>query len=435
MSSLSNMIKKEVKELLTPATIIPIIIMAVVFASLGGVIGGAQDSLQQKPVIGVIDQSQSDLSGIAFSALNSTSKIVYSYNGTDVSKVQEGLGRIQSENGAALIILPANFSQRISANQSAMVQIYWMMKGAGALEGVQSSVVSLSLAQMDHNISAYLIDQKAQVNAGVILTPTYLSETTVFKGREMNGISPAAISSVMTGQGIVVPLIIVMVVIMAGSMVITSMGTEKENKTLETLLTLPVRRSSIVIGKLAGAAIVGLIMAVIYMIGMGYYMDSLTSSSAIDLSKYGIGLGIFDYILVGISLFLALISALGLCMLLGIFTKNYKAAQSMTMPITFLALIPMFVLIFSDFDTLPFVGQALLFAIPFSHPMIAMRSLMFGNSGIVIAGIIYEAIFASVTMFIAVSLFKKDIVLTGMPKRPGKRTGWSKYVNIPGWKK
>jgi ABC-2 type transport system permease protein len=434
MSSLGNMIKKEVKELLTPATIIPIIIMAVVFASLGGAIGGAQKSLADKPIIGVIDQSQSDLSGVAFYSLNSTSKIIYSYNGTDQAKIQEGLNKVQAEGGAALLVIPANFSQRIAANQSAVVQVYWMMKGAGALEGVSSAVAGMSISQMNHNLSTYLIDNKAQVSSAVILAPTLLSETTVFKDRVMNGISPAQISSVMAGQGIIVPLIIVMVIIMAGGMVITSMGTEKENKTLETLLTLPVSRTSIVVGKLAGAAIVGLIMAVIYMIGMGYYMNSLTASAAVDLGKYGIGLNLFDYVLVGISLFLALISALALCMLLGIFTKNYKAAQSMTMPITFLALIPMFVLIFSDFDTLPFVGQALVFAIPFSHPMIAMRSLMFGNSGIVIAGIVYEAIFAAVTMFIAVSLFKKDIVLTGLPKREGKKGGWSSLIHFPGKK-
>jgi ABC-2 type transport system permease protein len=434
MSSLSNMIRKEVKELLTPATLIPIIIMAVVFASLGGVIGGAQHSLAEKPVIGIIDQSQSDLSGVAFHSLNSTSRIVYSYNGTDPAKVQEGLSKVQSEGGAALLVFPANYSQRIMANQSGVVQVYWMMKGAGVLEGVSSAVAGLSISQMDHNVSLYLIDNKVPVSSSVILSPTAMSETTVFKDRVMNGISPGQITSVMSGQGIIVPLIIVMVVIMAGGMVITSMGTEKENKTLETLLTLPVSRTSIVVGKLAGAAIVGLIMAVIYMIGMGYYMNSLSASSAVDLGKYGIGLNILDYVLVGISLFLALISALALCMLLGIFTKNYKAAQSMTMPITFLALIPMFVLIFSDFDTLPLAGQVLLFAIPFSHPMIAMRSLMFGNSGIVIAGIVYEAIFASVTMFIAVSLFKKDIVLTGMPKRPGKKRGWSSLVHYPGKK-
>jgi ABC-2 type transport system permease protein len=434
MSSLGNMIKKEVKELLTPMTIIPIIVMAVVFASLGGVIGGTQSSLSEKPVIGVIDQSQTEISGVAYHSLAFTSKIVYSYNGTDQSKVQEALNKVQSENGAALIILPSNFSERIAANHSASVQVYWMMKGAGLMEGLSSSVVSLSLSQMNTNISTYLIDTQANVTSAVILTPTHLSETTVFKDRVMNGISPAQITSVMAGQGVIVPLIIVMVVIMAGSMVITSMGTEKENKTLETLLTLPVSRTSIVVGKLAGAAIVGLIMAVIYMFGMGYYMNSLSASSAIDLGKYGIGLNLFDYVLVGISLFLALISALALCMLLGIFTKNYKAAQSMTMPITFLALIPMLVLLFSDFDTLPFFGQALVFAIPFSHPMIAMRSLMFGNTGIVFAGIIYEAIFASVTMFIAISLFKKDIVLTGMPKKTGKKRGWSSLIHYPGKK-
>lgn len=434
MSSIGNIIKKEVKELLTPATLIPIIIMAVVFASLGGVIGGAQKSLEDKPVIGIVDLGQSDLSGVAYYALNSTSKMVYSYNGTDSAKIQEGLNKVQSASGAALLVFPANFSQRILANQSGIVQVYWLMKGAGALEGVQSSVVGLSISQMNHNVSMYLLDNKVQVASALILSPTQLSETTVFKDHVMNGISPTQITSVMSGQSIVIPLIIVMVIIMAGSMVITSMGTEKENKTLETLLTLPVSRTSIVAGKLAGAAIVGLIMAVIYMIGMGYYMSSLTASAAVDLSKYGIGLNLFDYVLVGISLFLALISALALCMLLGIFTKNYKAAQSMTMPITFLALIPMFILIFSDFDTLPLVGQVLVFAIPFSHPMIAMQELMFGNTGIVIAGIAYEAIFASVTMFIAVSLFKKDIVLTGIPKKPGKKSGWSSLVHYPGKK-
>ena len=51
-----------------------------------------------------------------------------------------------------------------------------------------------------------------------------------------------------------------------------------------------------------------------------------------------------------------------------------------------------------------------------------------------IAGIIYEAIFAAVTMFIAVSLFKKDIVLTGMPKRQGKKGGWSSLIHYPGKK-
>jgi ABC-2 type transport system permease protein len=217
----------------------------------------------------------------------------------------------------------------------------------------------------------------------------------------------------MSGQGFLVPLIVVMVIIYAGTMVVTSMGSEKENKTLETLLTLPVRRTSIVFGKLAGAAIVGLVLAGIYMVGLGYYMSSLTSGAAIDLTSYGISLDLFDYVLVGISLFLALLSALAMCMILGIFTKNYKAAQSMTLPVTMLALIPMFVLAFTDFDTLPLVAKIPVFAIPFSQPILAINALMFGQTDIVLLGIAYEIVFAIVLMYIAVYLFKKDILLTG----------------------
>jgi ABC-2 type transport system permease protein len=171
-----------------------------------------------------------------------------------------------------------------------------------------------------------------------------------------------------------------------------------------------------VFGKLAGAAIVGLVLSAIYMIGLGYYMTSLTAGASLDLSQYGISLDLFDYILVGISLFLALLSALALCMILGIFTKNYKAAQTMTLPVTMLALIPMFVLMFTDFSTLPLGAQVLVFAIPFSQPIIAINSLMFGEVGIVLVGIVYQLAFALGAMFIAVYLFKKDILLTGRVK-------------------
>ena len=232
----------------------------------------------------------------------------------------------------------------------------------------------------------------------------------------MLGISPGTIASVITNQGIIMPLIVMMVIIYGGSMVINSMGNEKENKTLETLLTLPVSRNSIVMGKLIGATIVGLIMAVIYMIGLGYYMTSFSFGAPIDLAKYGISLDLPKYLLIGVSLFLALMCALALCLILGIFTKNYKAAQSMTLPITMLALIPMFVLMFTDFDSLPTMGQALIFAIPFSQPTIAARALMFDDYTLVIAGIIYNAAFGLVTMFIAVKLFKMDILLTGRVK-------------------
>ncbi len=48
-------------------------------------------------------------------------------------------------------------------------------------------------------------------------------------------------------------------------------------------------------------------------------------------------------------------------MLLGTFAKNYKSAQTLTFPVTILVLIPMFITMFKDFDTLPLALKALLF--------------------------------------------------------------------------
>ena len=424
MNSVTNIIKKEVKELLTPSTLIPIIIMAAIFGSLGNIIGGAGQEATKAPVIGIVDQDHSVLSEVASKTLDKSAKVVFTG-----SSVSEGLTALEKEDGIALIIIPSGFGERILSNKSGEYQILWIMKGTGLMDTISSSNVDSSLQLASASISKEIIDSHASVNSTVILNPTVKNETTIFKGKEMVGISPGLISGFMSQQAFVVPLIVLMVIIMAGSMVISSMGTEKENKTLETLLTLPVKRSSIVFGKLAGSAIVGLILAVIYMIGLGYYTSSISAGSPIDMAKYGLTLDAFDYVLVGISLFLGLLSALALCMLLGIFAKNYKSAQTLTMPITLLAMIPMFAVMMLDFNTMPLVGQVLLFAIPFTHPMMAIRSLMFDDYTLVVGGIVYETAFAIATMAIAVWLFRKDILLTGRLTAGGKKQSWSPLWN------
>ena len=408
MSSLSKIIRKEVKELLTPATLVPIIIIALLFGSLGGVFGGIEETMTEAPKVAVINQDPGMMSGVAVAVINQSAEIVY--QGQDV---QDALNALDDAGGVSLLIIPSNFTSNIMGDKVGTIEAIWLMKGAGIMDSLPGASVEGVLMNVDQAISIVLIQNNLTANASLILNPTQLMESTVFKGKTMEGVSPITISSMMSSQSFVMPLIVLMVIIYAGSIVISSMGTEKENKTLETLLTMPVSRTSIVFGKLVGAAIVGLLMAVIYMLGMSYYFSSLMGSATIDLEQYGMTLGILDYVLVGISLFAALVFALALCMILGIFTKNYKAAQTMTLPVTFLAMIPMFVTMFTDFDTLPLVAKAVVFAIPFSHPMIAMRALMFDDYVLVLSGIAYSSMMALLVMFIAVTLFKKDILLTG----------------------
>lgn len=414
MNHFLNMVKKEVRELLTPTTLIPIILMALIFGSMGNMIGGAMDEAKEKPVIGVVSADSGEFAAIVINVSREFAEV--RYNGSSEHAIEEGMKILEDEGGTALLFVPENFSASISMNRTAEMHVYWIMKGAGIMDMISSGVVEGILQEISRRITEELVGE-GNINASFALSPFTTQETTSFKGKEMKGISPATIGNVLSSQSTTVPLIMMIIIIMAGGMVISSMGMEKENKTLETLLTMPVKRTSIVAGKIVGSAVVGLIMAIIYMVGFSYYIRSFQESSQVDLAAYGLTLGVADYILVGASVFFALLSALSLCMVLGTFAKNYKSAQTLTVPVSVLALIPMFIIMFKDFDTLPLALKTALFIIPFSHPMMAMRMLLFGNYTLVLGGVAYSALFALVMMGIAVWIFKTDKLLTGRFRR------------------
>ena len=410
MSALGNIIKKELKELLTPATILPIVVIALIFGSIGSSMEGIQEELDEKPVLGFINEDNSTLSTIVTSILENESEIIF--NSSDIADKQYGLEQVKQQDGMALIVINKNFSTDILNDTRGGLEVYWIMKGAGLFDTISSGVVEQLIYSINREISKVLIEDNATVNASIALWPTSRIDTTYFKDREIR-LSPGAISGMLSSQSMLIPIVIMMIIIMAGNMVISSMALEKENKTLETLLTLPVKRTHIVTGKIVASAIIGLLFAVVYMFGMSRYLQGFQMSEGLNLADFDLALTSSDFVLIGISLFITLIAALALCMLLGTMAKNYKSAQTLTFPVTMLAMIPMFVTMFADFDTLPLALKGLLFAIPFSHPMMASRALIFNDYVLVIGGIIYVLIFAIVTISIVVWVFKTDRLLTG----------------------
>jgi len=335
--------------------------------------------------------------------------------------IYSALELIKQKEGAALIVIKQNFTGDILNDSRGDIEIYWIMKGAGILDSISSGVLEDLITSLNREISTVLIEDNTTVNASIALWPTSRIDTTYFKDRVI-GLSPGAIAGMLSAQSTFIPIVIMMLIIFAGQMIISSMALEKENKTLETLLTLPVKRTSIVTGKIVASASIGLLFAVIYMVGMSNYFQGFQFSGELNLADYGLVLTSQDFILLGISLFITLISALALCMLLGTFAKNYKSAQTLVFPVTMLAMIPMFVTMFIDFDTLPLAAKGLIFAIPFSHPMMAPRALIFNDYMLVFSGIIYVSIFALVMILLVVWVFKTDRLLTGSTR---KKWGWS----------
>ena len=230
--------------------------------------------------------------------------------------------------------------------------------------------------------------------------------------------SAAEVSSIVYSQSIFVPIILMMIILYSSQMVLSAIALEKQDKTLETLLTVPISRNYIVITKMAASGLVGLISAGVYMVGFRYYMSGLmgnipSSGQASQLiQQLGLQFSPNDFVLLGISLFLAILCALGLAIILGVMVEDLKSAQTMILPLVFLIMIPYFISMFSDINSLSLPIKILIMLIPFSHPFIASQNIILGNYNIVFYGIIYMFVVFVILIFTAGRIFSTDRVLT-----------------------
>jgi ABC-2 type transport system permease protein len=133
---IGNIIKKEFKELFTIATLIPLVVITIVFGLVGQSIGNIGETMEEKPVIGIVDMDDGDFSDITMSVLTEKAEVIY-----DGNDAEEGLEEVREENGVALLVIPENFSQNIYANHPGEIEIYWIMKGAGVMDSISSGVV------------------------------------------------------------------------------------------------------------------------------------------------------------------------------------------------------------------------------------------------------------------------------------------------------
>ncbi|TEU07442.1 ABC transporter permease, partial [Candidatus Bathyarchaeota archaeon] len=200
----------------------------------------------------------------------------------------------------------------------------------------------------------------------------------------------------------------------------TSVASEKEEKTLETLLTLPINRFTILAGKLTGSIVVAVIGAAAYIVGFNYYMSSfmgmMPTEIGVDLATIGLAPTPISYLLLGVSLFVSLLSALALAISISIFAEDVRGAQALVGPLSMLLVFPMIIMMFTDVYALPFPLMVVLLAIPFTHPMLASKVAFTGDYLTAVIGIVYVSIFTIVVLYIAARLFGTEKILTAKLK-------------------
>jgi ABC-2 type transport system permease protein len=423
MSKFTTIVIKEMKDLLRDPKIIigMIVVPLIMFPAMGAMFRTGVESAGGQIAVGVIDYDNGEFSEVVGAILQNDPAIKL----IEVSSqdIKEAIRETGSENVQVLIAIPEGFTESIQAKTGTRIRVYAIVKGVGMGEVITATRIDMIVNGINKQLAAAVIkSQMPDVDPNNVLDPITVDGYTVLKG-EIVDIHPAYIANLISSQSFIVPVVLMVMILFVAQMAATSMATEKENKTLETLLTLPVSRLSILAGKMGGTAAVSLIAAVAYIFGFNSYMSALQVPVQVSVTLKDIGFSItpVGYLLLGLSIFMAILAALSIAMILAVFTQDVRSAQSLVsftiMPLVF----PAMILMFADLNSLPAVLKYVLLVLPFSHPTIAAKSLILRNYGIVVGGIAYLAVFTLMVLFTAARLFSTERVITAKIKFRRKR--------------
>ncbi|MEM2999042.1 MAG: ABC transporter permease [Candidatus Bathyarchaeia archaeon] len=405
---------KELKELIRDPKILlgMLIIPLVLFPILGMVLGYAAETAQEqaeKATLLVVDNDGGNWAEVFITFMNASMKTIVVKNLTPQQVLEQDL--LTQNNSTQFIEIPAGFSANMTAHTSgnrdikATVNVYGLFQGGGVFSEIGSSVINVLV----NGFNRYIAPDVVQTTRSAII-----------KGEIQTGVDPAALSSLMMMQTIAIPITIMIMLTYSMQIAATSVAMEKEEKTLETLLTLPVDRFAILMGKLASTIIVAGIASVAMMVGYNYMLGSITTQIptelSVDLVKLGLVPSPFGYLLLGISLFTTLLSGLALAVIMSAFASDVRSATALVGYIYPVIFIPAMALMYLDINTLPLAVKAVFFAIPYSQPIIASKAVIMGDYTTAIFGIIYVAIFTVVVMYVASRLFATEKILTAKLK-------------------
>lgn len=450
-----NLLKKELRELLTKQAIISMVFTMVLLIVMGQVIGGAMqdadDSAEEAANnIALCNQDDSDFTKNMLENMENTNITLVELESDDYAAELERLDR------KSLIIIPQGFGDSI-VNQRKVGEVKFVntLKGGGFTSTMSTATATEAVSSIEKACSDELMRNDYGVTNAEIefaKNPVSTVEYTVHKGKTAAA-SSAGISAVLMLQSMIAPFAIFFLLLMAAQMIMTAISTEKIDKTLETLLSAPVPRMTVLMAKMLAAVITALLNALFMMIGFVFYMlgmagsaagemaDAVTSTGAVEavngatvsisqaMADLGIALSPADYVLFALQLFLTLAIGLAISLILGAMATDVKSVQTLTMPIMIAVMIPFFVSMFMDVNEMSPVFKTIIYAIPFTHTYTALTNLMNGDMIIFWGGLAYQIIFFAVCMFLAVKMFTTDKLFTMSfsaesmnKKRKGKNT-------------
>ena len=427
MRRFTNLLKKEIKELVNKQLIISLAFTVIIFNFIGQVSKKEVRKAIGVQTISALDQDGSAASQALIKGLESARFKILDQSG---KTKEEAIEAAKAGESKLLLVIPEGFGDSLTELKPSEIETYSFMRsfsliGARGQVVVQSVITALNEALSNN----FLKEKLPDMDPASLKKPIKSKDFVIVQDKMAEG-SANDVAGMISQQSMLIPIVLFMIVIYSSQMVISAMAMEKQNKTLETLLTVPIKRTSIITAKMLAAGLIGLISAGVYMFSFKGMLGGIgeeaakagaqAGGGAALMQKLGLTFDTTGYVILGLSIFLAILVALAMAMILGVLAEDLRSAQYMIMPLMFMVMIPYFISIFADINAVSLPLKIFIMAIPFSHPFMVSQNLYLGNYGMIAAGLGYMLLVFIVLVIFAARIFSTDKILT-MKLRFGKK--------------
>jgi len=413
------LVKKEIKELLTRQLLISIAAMLLVFHVIGKVTGTHNKASELRDSdVAVLDLDGSSLSKNVIGRLT---KSDYRVKTVSATGIEAALAAPEYKDDNFFILIPAGLQKELDAGKKGGVGFYSRFRNFSTVgTSVTASKIRRAIININYELSVHVIGRNAPALPAAFAREPFTPAEFVIVDGKMESVSLTQALAAIQSQLYFFPIAMFFIVIMAAQMIMTSVASEKENKTLETLLSSPVDRWMLVVSKLSASALIAGALSGAYMLGMRSFMSGITGQISTGaalpahaaLAKLGLVIAPSGYLLIGLSVLFCILCALSIALILGVLSDNVKSIQATIMPLMMVLMLSYILPMFIDISAASVPVRLLLYAIPFTHAFTAPQNVMLHNNAQVFWGIVYQAGVFVVFVTLAGKLFSGELLLT-----------------------
>ncbi len=338
--------------------------------------------------------------------------------------VEDALAKAMEASADALIVIPQGFTANLTAGRGATVEVYVIAKGASMASAMRGERVVELLGRFSEVVRTELA-RKAGVPESFVEHPYNATIYTVLPGPNVYRMPPAALQGLGMAFSFA-PLIMVGIV---ATIAATAFAEEKEDKTLELLLSQPVSRTGIALAKIVGTIVIGVLatigMVVAYAASMGFMYKAIGEAAmetAGEEAQARIGfheiMSLISYAarpemvasLVAATL-VGMVLAAALTMMLASLAADVRSAQSL---IGFI-----WVIIMGVMYTIPFMGlpdpplRYIVGLIPFAVVASVPQALLVGDTTTALLHIAEHTVLVAVALYALARLLSSEYIVTG----------------------